>query len=77
VLGFEAGSKELKELEEKIKFYDSQVHDVPIIVGDEEIRTKAVRHQVRVRTRFTASCFCKIKCVYHSILTQLILSSAF
>lgn len=47
VLGFEAGSAERKQLEEKIKFYDSQVHDVPICIGDEEIRTPDVRYQVR------------------------------
>ncbi|ELU02181.1 hypothetical protein CAPTEDRAFT_218806 [Capitella teleta] len=47
VLGYEAGSPERKELEEKIKFYDSQVHDVPIVVGDEEIRNNDVRYQVR------------------------------
>ncbi|ELU07334.1 hypothetical protein CAPTEDRAFT_215380 [Capitella teleta] len=47
VLGYEAGSPERKELEEKIKFYDSQVHDVPIVIGDEEIRNNDVRYQVR------------------------------
>lgn len=49
VLGYEAGSQERLQLEEKVKFYDSQLHDVPICVGDEEIRTGEVKYQVRVR----------------------------
>ena len=48
IYGYEAGSTERTELEAKLKEYNSKVHEVPIIIGDEEIRTKDVKTQVRV-----------------------------
>lgn len=47
VLGFEKGSKERQELESKLKEYNSKLHEVPIVIGDEQITTKDVRYQVR------------------------------
>ena len=48
IYGYEPGSTERNELEAKLKEYNSKVHEVPIIIGDEEIRTDEVRMQVRV-----------------------------
>lgn len=46
ILGYLPGSKERKELESALKEVAGNVEDVPIVIGDEEIRTKNVRHQV-------------------------------
>lgn len=48
VSGYLPGSKERKELESALKEVAGNVEDVPIVIGDEEIRTKNVRHQVMV-----------------------------
>ncbi|XP_060573762.1 delta-1-pyrroline-5-carboxylate dehydrogenase, mitochondrial-like [Ruditapes philippinarum] len=40
------GTKERQLLEDKIKSYDGKVRDIPIVIGDEEIRTKDVHSQV-------------------------------
>ena len=48
VLEYRPGSKESKELDEALKRYEGTVFDVPIIIGEEEIRTKDARAQVRV-----------------------------
>ena len=48
ILGYEKGSKERQELEAKLEYYGSKVHDVPIVIGDEEIRNNDVHYQVRV-----------------------------
>ena len=42
------GSKERKELQAALQEVSSNVEDVPIIIGDEEIRTNDVRYQVMV-----------------------------
>jgi len=47
IYSYVAGSKERQELENKLKEYDSKVHDVPIVIGDEEIKTDQVKYQVR------------------------------
>lgn len=47
ILDFKLGSPESKKLEEALKRLENKIVDVPIIVGDEEIRTKHVQHQVR------------------------------
>jgi len=47
VLGYLPNSPELASLEAKLKELGSKVHDVPIMVGDEEIRTKDVRYQLK------------------------------
>ncbi|XP_076061141.1 delta-1-Pyrroline-5-carboxylate dehydrogenase 1 [Oratosquilla oratoria] len=44
--GYLPGSSERAELEAALAKHSSQVADVPIMVGDEEIRTKEVRYQV-------------------------------
>lgn len=41
-------SDERKTLEEKLETYDGRVEDVPIVIGEEEIRTDQVRYQVCV-----------------------------
>ena len=45
---YEAGTPQRKELEGKLAEYDQKVFDVPIVIGDEEIRTDNVHNQVRV-----------------------------
>ncbi len=47
---FGPGSQERKDLEEALKKYDT-VTDVPIVIGDEEIRTNLVQKQVAVGIR--------------------------
>ena len=42
------GSKERAELEAKLKEYDSKLHEIPIVIGDEELTSSDVRYQVRV-----------------------------
>ena len=48
VLEYRPGSKESKELQEALKRYESTVFDVPIVIGEEEIRLKDAQAQVRV-----------------------------
>ncbi|CAG5115110.1 unnamed protein product [Candidula unifasciata] len=46
LLDFAKGSKEAAELEQVLKEYEGKTVDVPIVIGDEEIRTPNVRKQV-------------------------------
>lgn len=46
------GSKERKEIEAELKRLSDHVEDVPIIIGNEKIKTKDVRYQVMVRVTF-------------------------
>lgn len=46
------GSKERKEIEAEIKKLSNNVEDVPIVIGNEKIKTKDVRYQVMVRNFF-------------------------
>ncbi|XP_047496039.1 delta-1-pyrroline-5-carboxylate dehydrogenase, mitochondrial-like [Penaeus chinensis] len=46
VFGYMPGSPERAELEAALKKYQSQVEDVPIMIGDKEYRTNEVKHQV-------------------------------
>ena len=52
IYGYEKGSPERKELDEKLALYSSTVHDVPIVIGDDEIRSGKTMHQVLVRNTF-------------------------
>ena len=45
--GYLAGSPELRQLEAALQKHGSTVADVPIVIGDEEIRTDLVRYQPR------------------------------
>lgn len=47
------GTKERELLEDKLKSYEGKVRDIPIVIGDEEIRTKDVRTQVCVSKFFS------------------------
>ncbi|XP_037075069.1 delta-1-pyrroline-5-carboxylate dehydrogenase, mitochondrial-like [Pollicipes pollicipes] len=47
LLGYLAGSQELQQLEAALQKHGSAVADVPIVIGDEEIRTDLVRYQPR------------------------------
>jgi 1-pyrroline-5-carboxylate dehydrogenase len=47
ILEYLPGSKERIELDAKLKEYDSKVHEVPIVIGDEELTNSDVRYQVR------------------------------
>ncbi|KAJ1522580.1 hypothetical protein ONE63_001765 [Megalurothrips usitatus] len=46
ILGYLPGSKERKDLEKALQETASKVEDVPIVIGEEEIRTKNVQYQV-------------------------------
>lgn len=46
LLTYEKGSTERKELEKQLKKVASTCEDIPIVIGDEEIRTNSVRCQV-------------------------------
>lgn len=43
------GSKERKEIEAELKKLSDNVEDIPIIIGNEKIKTENVRYQVMVR----------------------------
>ena len=45
--GYLPGSPELRQLEAALQKHGSTVADVPIVIGDEEIRTDLVRYQPR------------------------------
>lgn len=47
IYGFEPGTEQRLALDAKLKEYNSKVFDVPIVIGDQEIRTKTVRYQVK------------------------------
>lgn len=49
VLQYLPGSKERQELDAKLKEYDSKVHEIPIVIGEQELTSADVRYQVRVR----------------------------
>ena len=46
---YEDGSTEKKALEQALAKYSSQTVDIPIVIGDEKIKTKDVKFQVSVR----------------------------
>lgn len=46
VLSYRKGSKERKEIQDVLVKLSSKVEDVPIVIGNEEIRTNDVRYQV-------------------------------
>ncbi|KAK0166463.1 hypothetical protein PV328_004883 [Microctonus aethiopoides] len=46
LLGYKKGSKERTEIEKKLHEMSSQCEDVPIVIGDEEIRTNNIKYQV-------------------------------
>lgn len=50
------GSKERKELEAELKRLSDNVEDVPIIIGNEKVKTKDVRYQVMVRNQIFILC---------------------
>lgn len=52
IYGFEPGSEQRLALDAKLKQYNSELFDVPLVIGDEEIRTKNVQFQVKVRCFF-------------------------
>ena len=49
IYGYEKGSSERLELDEKLAMYASKVHDVPIVIGNEEMHSSTTMHQVMVR----------------------------
>lgn len=51
-IGYLPGSKERKEIEAELKKLSNNVEDVPIVIGNEKIKTKDVRYQVMVRNYF-------------------------
>lgn len=46
ILEYKAGSNEITELKKQLEHASSNCEDVPIVIGDEEIRTNNVRCQV-------------------------------
>ena len=53
IYGYEKGSSERLELDEKLAMYASKVHDVPIVIGNEEIQSGTTMHQVMVRVVYS------------------------
>lgn len=49
ILGYLKGSKERAELEKALQATAAKQEDVPIVIGDEEIRTNDVRYQVNIK----------------------------
>ncbi|ESO03519.1 hypothetical protein HELRODRAFT_191851 [Helobdella robusta] len=47
ILSYEKGTKERDSLIEKLKNYNSGIHEVPIVVGDKEYTTDIVKYQVK------------------------------
>lgn len=47
IYGFEPGSEQRLALDAKLKQYNSELFDIPLVIGDEEIRTKNVQFQVK------------------------------
>jgi hypothetical protein len=45
---YNPGTKERAQLDEALKKFNSQVFDIPVVVGDEEIRTGRVESQLKV-----------------------------
>ena len=48
ICGYESGTPQRVALEAKLKELGSKLHDIPIVIGDEEVRTKDVRYQLKV-----------------------------
>lgn len=46
ILSYKKGSKERKDIEQKLKETASNCEDIPIVIGDKEYRTNDVRYQV-------------------------------
>ena len=46
ILKYEEGSDEKKALAQTLEKYKGKTEDIPIVIGDEEIRTKEVKFQV-------------------------------
>jgi len=52
VLGYEKGSAERAELEKALDKMSNECEEVPLVIGNEEIRTDLCKHQVMVGCRF-------------------------
>ena len=65
IYGYEKGSPERLELDEKLAQYSSTVHDVPIVIGDDEIRSGKTMHQVMVRLRDSCKALCIDTSTHH------------
>lgn len=48
VLTYEKGSKERAELEKVLDKMAGECEEVPLVIGEEEIKTKLCKHQVMV-----------------------------
>lgn len=48
VLSYEDGCEEKEALLKTLEKYSSSTEDVPIVIGDEEFRTKEIKYQVEV-----------------------------
>lgn len=51
VLAYLKGSRERTEIEKALEEIAAQTHDVPIVIGDQEFRTKEVKYQVGSKTK--------------------------
>lgn len=70
--GYLPGSKERKDLESALQTAASTVEDVPIVIGDEEIRTKNVKYQVMVSTSINLCLACLP--IFEAVIMSLSLS---
>lgn len=55
MLEYGPGSQERNDLDEALRRFENKVVDIPIVVGDEEIRTIHIQHQLRVSNYHKAS----------------------
>ena len=64
MLEYPPGSAERGELKDALERHGSQVTDIPIVIGDEEIRTNDVHYQVEVRRVEISPLLCVLKILY-------------
>ena len=57
ILSYKKGSKERAELEKALDKMSNECEDIPLVIGDKEIRTENCVHQVMVRIIFCYSIF--------------------
>ena len=60
-------------MDAKLKEFDNEIQEIPIVIGDEEIRTGEVRHQVRVSSlinvqNYQSQCRVTVQLLLHVII---------
>lgn len=57
---YKMGTKERAELDKALEKFNSKVFDIPVVIGDEEVRTGRVESQLKVW-------FCSFQCLIGNI----------